>query len=120
MAIRGGLDFITNLLFGAKKGYSGGITPARSSTVPQADWDKSREMLEQDLLVRIVEQTEGTDQYDVMMRRLSFNELVRREQLGAADSRALKVYAVNRANLYGKDIQCQAMRELAERTGIRV
>ena len=92
----------------------------RSAASRGKDLASGMEMLEQDLLVRIVEQTEGTDQYDVMMRRLSFNELVRREQLGAADSRALKVYAVNRANLYGKDIQCQAMRELAERTGIRV
>ena len=77
------------------------------------------EMLEQDFLVRTVEKTKGDDNDDVMMRKLSFNELLRRGQLKAADSSALKVYAVNKGNLYGKDIQCEAMKELAERTGLR-
>jgi len=77
------------------------------------------EMLEQDFLVRTVEKTKGDDNDDVMMRKLSFNELLRRGQLKAADSSALKVYAVNKGNLYGKDIQYEAMKELAERTGLR-
>jgi len=81
------------------------------------DLGSGMEMLEEDLLVRIVEEIEGADEYDVTMRKLSFNELVRREHLGAADSKALKVYAINRGNLYSKDIQCEAMKELAERTG---
>jgi len=84
------------------------------------DLASGMEMLEEDLLVRLVEQTEGSDEYDVMMRKLSFNELVRREQLWAAESRAIKVYAINQGNLYGKDIQCEAMKELAERTSVRV
>ena len=77
------------------------------------------EMLEQDFLVGTVEKTKGDDKDDVMMRKLGFNELLRRGQLKAADSSALKVYAVNKGNLYGKDIQCEAMKELAERTGLR-
>ena len=39
-----------------------------------------------------------------------------REQLKAADSDAIKVYALNKDNLYGKDIQYEAMKELTERT----
>lgn len=77
------------------------------------------EMLELDFLVNIVEKTKGNDEKDVMMRKLSFNELLRRKQLKAADSNALKVYAVNKGNLYGKDIQCRAMKELTERTALR-
>ena len=84
------------------------------------DLGSGMEVLEQDLLVRVVEETKGDDDYDVMMRKLSFKELVRREQLVAADSKALKVYAMNGGNLYGKDIQCEAMKELAGRTKLRV
>ena len=36
--------------------------------------------------------------------------------MGAVASVALKVYATNRDNLYDKDIQCEAMKELTERT----
>lgn len=77
------------------------------------------EMLELDFLLSIVENTKIDGKNGVMMRKLSFNELVRREQLGAADSNSLKVYAVNEGGLYGKDIQCEAMKELAGRTGLR-
>jgi len=52
----------------------------------------------------------------VTMRKLNFNELLRRDQLNEANSSALKVYAINQGNLYGKDIQCEAMKELTERT----
>ena len=74
------------------------------------------EMLEQDFLLGVVENTRGADKNDVMMRKLVFNELLRREQLDVADSNALKVYAINEGNLYGKDIQCEAMKKLTERT----
>ena len=73
-------------------------------------------MLEQDFLLSIVEKTKGDDKNDVMMRKLNFNELLRREQLSVIDSTALKVYALNQGGLYSKDIQCEAMRALAERT----
>lgn len=85
---------------------------------PKSDLAGGMEMLEQDFLVRVVEKTKGDDKSDVMMRRLSFNELLRRGQLKAADSKALKVYAKNEGNLYGKDIQYEAMKELAERSGL--
>ena len=91
----------------------------RNELAEERDLAGGMEMLEQDFLVRIVEKTEGDGKDDVMMRKLSFNELVRREQLRAADSNALKVYAMNEGNLYGKDIQCEAMKELAGRSGLR-
>ena len=75
------------------------------------------ELLESDFLLSIVENTEDNDQKDVTMRRLNFNELLRRKKLNQVNSKALKVYAINRGNLYGKDMQCEAMRQLAERTG---
>jgi len=74
------------------------------------------EMLELDFLLSIVEKTGSDDKKDVMMRKLNFNELLRREQLNEIDSNALKVYAVDEGNLYGKDIQCQAIKELTVRT----
>ena len=74
------------------------------------------EMLELDFLLSVVENTRGDDKNDVMMRKLNFNELLRREQLNEIDSNALKVYVVDEGNLYGKDIQCQAMKELTVRT----
>ncbi len=74
------------------------------------------ELLDLDFLLSIVENTEGNDKNDVTMRRLTFDELLRREQLGTIDSNALKVYAVNDGNLYGKTIQCEAMKVLTERT----
>ena len=74
------------------------------------------EILELDFLLGIVEKTGGADRNDVMMRRLNFDELFRREQLNEIDSSSLKVYAKDAEHLYGKDIQCQAMNELTIRT----
>ena len=83
------------------------------------DLASGMEILELDFLVGIVEDTKGDDDTDVTIRQFSFNELVRRGRLKAAESSALKVYAVNEGNLYGKDVQCKAMKELAERTSVR-
>jgi len=83
----------------------------------QRDLDSGMEVLEVDFLLRVIENTESCDEEDVVMRRLGFNELVRRGQLCAASSNTLREYAVNKGNLYGKDVQCEAMKELAERTG---
>ena len=74
------------------------------------------EILDLDFLLSIVENTEGNDKNDVAMRRLTFDELLRREQVDTIDSNALKVYAMNEGNLYGKVIQCEAMKMLTERT----
>lgn len=82
----------------------------------ERDLASGMEMLELDFLLGVVESARGDDKNDVMMRKLVFNELLRREQLGAVDSNALKVYAINDGNLYGKGIQCEAMKKLAERT----
>ena len=81
------------------------------------DLHSGMELLELDFLLSIVENTKGDDKNDVTMRKLNFNELLRREELNEADSNALKVYAINEGNLYGKDIQCEAMKELTKRTG---
>ncbi len=74
------------------------------------------EILDLDFLLSIVEKTKGRNKKDVMMRKLVFNELVRREQLGTVDSGVLNVYTLNKSKLYSKDIQCEAMKALAERT----
>jgi hypothetical protein len=74
------------------------------------------EMLDLDFLLSIVENAEGNDKNDVAMRRLTFDELLRREQQDTIDSNALKVYAINEGELYGKVIQCEAMKVLTERT----
>jgi hypothetical protein len=74
------------------------------------------EILDLDFLLSIVENTEGNDKNDVAMRRLTFDELLRREQLDTIDSNALRVYAMNEGELYGKVIQCEAMKVLTERT----
>jgi len=74
------------------------------------------EMLDLDFLLSIVENAEGNDKNDVAMRRLTFDELLRREQQDTIDSNALKVYAMNEGELYGKVIQCEAMKVLTERT----
>jgi hypothetical protein len=74
------------------------------------------EILDLDFLLSIVENTEGTDKNDVAMRRLTFDELIRREQQDTIDSNALKVYAMNEGELYGKVIQCEAMKVLTDRT----
>lgn len=74
------------------------------------------EMLEMDFLLSIVENTKGDDKNDVTMRKLIFNELIRREEVEAIDSNSLKVYTVDEDRHYGKNIQCEAMKKLTERT----
>lgn len=75
------------------------------------------ELLGREFLVGVIEDTDGSDERDVSMRRMSFEELVRRGELGRSSSEALKVYAVDEGHLYGKVIQCEALEELARRTG---
>lgn len=74
------------------------------------------DLLEMDFLLGVIENTDGEDKNDVAMRRLSFNEVLRRNQQSDIDSAALSVYAVDEKELYGKDIQCAAMKELTRRT----
>lgn len=82
----------------------------------EKDLHGGMELLGLDFLLSIVENTNGVDEKDVTIRKLNFKELLRRGKLNQADSNALKTYAINKGNLYGKDIQCEAMKNLAERT----
>jgi hypothetical protein len=88
----------------------------RSGLNRNKDLAGGMEILDLDFLLSIVENTEGKDKNDVAMRRLTFDELLRREQQNTIDSNALKVYAMNEGELYGKVIQCEAMKVLTERT----
>ncbi len=84
----------------------------------ERDLHSGMEILGQDFLLSIVESANGNadDTKDVAIRELNFKELLRRGKLNQADSLALKTYAVNKGNIYGKDIQCEAIKTLAERT----
>ncbi len=92
-------------------GKSAGAEPGKDR-----DLASGMEMLELDFLLSVVEHTKGDDKNDVTMRKLVFNELLRREQLDTIDSNAMKVYTIDESNLYGKDIQCEAMKKMTERT----
>jgi hypothetical protein len=83
------------------------------------DTKSGMELLELDLLLHIVHNTKSGDKKDITMRKLAFNELLRRENQNCIDGGALAVYAVNKGRLYDKTIQCEAMRELAQRTAHR-
>ena len=93
-----------------------GMGEGRGGPGKDRDLGSGMEMLDMDFLLNVVEHTKGDDKNDVAMRKLVFNELLRREQLEALDSNALKVYTVDEDNLYGKEIQCEAMKKLTERT----
>jgi hypothetical protein len=80
------------------------------------DLESGMELLELDFLLSIIENTDGDDKNEVTMRKLCFKEVLRRDQQNEIDSQAVKAYAVNENNLYGKDIQCEAMKELSART----
>ncbi len=96
---------------------SGGEKPkSDSAREREKDLASGMEILDLDFLLSIVENTEGNDKNEVVMRKLTFDELLRREQLNTIDSNALKVYAMNDGNLYGKIIQCESMKMLTERT----
>jgi hypothetical protein len=92
---------------------------SKITSTKERDLHSGMEMLELDFLVGIVEKIESDDNSDVTMRKLGFNELLRRDQLKATDSKAIKVYALNDNNLYGRDIQCEAVKELAKRSRIK-
>ncbi|MFZ0034325.1 MAG: hypothetical protein WAK60_04990 [Sedimentisphaerales bacterium] len=89
----------------------------KSAKEKEKDLHSGMELLEVDFLLSIVENTNGgDDEKDITIRKLNFKELLRRGKLNHADSNALKIYAINKGNLYGKDIQCEAIKSLAERT----
>ena len=80
------------------------------------DLQSGMELLAKDFLVEVAEQTDNTGHHDIAICRLCFNELVRRGELRALSSNALKIYITDEQGSYGKSIQCEAMEELANRT----
>ena len=106
----------------AQKSSSAGSGKQKPEPEDEPATDKNRdvssgmELLELDFLLGVIEDTEGNDPNDVTMRRLDFNEVLRRSKQDQIESNALTVYAVNKGDLYGKTIQCEAMKELTKRT----
>ena len=82
----------------------------------EKDLQSGMELLELNFLLNIVEDTKGADENDVAMRKLNFDELLRREKLDSVDSNSLKDYAVNHDNMFDKYIQREALKELTTRT----
>jgi len=80
------------------------------------DLNSGMEILDLDFLLKVVENTKGKNKKNVTMRQLVFNELVRREQLDLMSSKTLNFYTMNKGSVYDKQIQCEAMTELAKRT----
>lgn len=80
------------------------------------DMHSGMELLDLEFLLCVVEDVEGNDEAGVVMRRLCFNELVRSDQRHEISSNTLRIYAMDVDVLYGKQVQCQAMLELTERT----
>jgi len=68
------------------------------------------ELLARNFLAGVVEQTGSSDPRDIEMRRLCFAELVRRGELWALASNALKVYTLDEGGFYGKVIRCEQWR----------
>ena len=80
------------------------------------DLQSGLELLDLDFLLGVVENVDAGNEQDVTMRKLSFNELVRTNRIHEIDSNALKTYAVDADAHFGKEIQVEAFKELAERT----
>lgn len=93
-----------------------GKTKSATPKARSEDMESGMELLELDFLLGIIENTNGDGKYDVTMRKLSFKEILRRNQQNEIDSNALKVYAMDDSKLYGKELQCEAMKELSLRT----
>jgi len=80
------------------------------------DLKSGLELLGLEFVLGVIEDTESSDKNDIIMRQIAFNEVLRRDSRHEIASSALKVYAMDEDKFYGKDIQCQAMQELAART----
>jgi len=99
-------------------GNNGNSTES-SNTPPakrQDDVYSGLELLDTDFLLSIIEDLQENEGNDLTMRKICFNEMLRRDLRNHIDSQALEVYAVDSNCNYGKDIQSQAMMELAQRT----
>jgi hypothetical protein len=103
-------------LEGAQAEDAGGQTAMEKKSKAQRNLAGGMDLLELDFLLGVIENIDGDDRNDVAMRKLTFNEALRRNQQSEIDSASLSVYAVDEKGLYGKDIQCAAMKELTRRT----
>lgn len=89
---------------------------ARKVVGGRRDVSSGMELLPSGFVVGVVEDLSGEDEGDVTMRRCCFEELARRGELSVVDSGALMEYAEDLEGRYSKEIQCEAMKELARRT----
>ncbi len=80
------------------------------------DVTSGMDLLDLDFMLDTVENVEAADPNDILMRKLLFDEILRSERLHEVDSSALKAYAVNQGGIFDKDVQCEALKELTERT----
>jgi hypothetical protein len=90
--------------------------PNEPATETNKDLQSGMGLLELDFLLSMVEDIENNAPNDVTMRKLNFNEVFRRKKLSQVNSKVLTAFAINQGDLYGKDIQCKAMGQLAERS----
>jgi hypothetical protein len=88
----------------------------RATKQGKRNFNSGMELLTRDFLVEVVERTGSVEMQDVTMRNLCFTELVRRGELLAVSSDALKTYTMNTEGIFDKSIRYQAMKELASRT----
>ncbi len=103
-------------LEGTQTDEAGGQTTMEKKTRAGRNLAGGMDLLELEFLLGVIENIDGEDRNDVAMRKLTFNEVLRRNQQNEIDSASLSVYAVDEKSLYGKDIQCAAMKELTRRT----
>ena len=89
------------------------VHPARTANKNMAG---GMEMLQLEFLAGVIDNTQGNESNDVTMRKLAFDDVLRRDKQDAISSEALTVYAVDGDDLYGKNLQCAAMKELTKRT----
>lgn len=91
---------------------------ARSNAARDGDQDlkSGLELLDLEFVLGVIEDTESSDNNDIVMRKIAFNEVLRRDSRHEIASSALKVYSIDEEKFYGKDIQCEAMQELCKRT----
>lgn len=80
------------------------------------DLQGGMELLELGFLLSVLEDMSSAEVSDVTMRKLSFEEILRRDRLSRVSSKALKICAKDEQGFYGRKIQCEAMKQLSQRT----
>lgn len=95
-----------------------GRTTAKASEARRRgrDLHGGMELLSIDFLLDIVENIESADAAEISMRKLSLHELMRTSRISEVDSNVLRYYCMDEEGLYDRQIQFEAMKELAERT----